>query len=386
MKRFYLVMAILLSCVALFPASSDARSLTGGRGVPVVSDPKDLSLVDMTPMSKYLYADLKNKGDFGLVRRVAIDIKAKQIGIPNPRKSPMHVGLVVNKGQSGFSSALLVVVGEFKFKDLRAAMDKDYQEYMQVNKATGSVSEGEVAGTRFTKYSYSERPYEACIVQLKEQKAIVVGSVPKGDYSILEETIKVVKGEEALSNAAPRDIDAQTTFKLTGREIERLVVFNRPKGKLRTKVAAGLKNLAQKLGIPQSHDETVPLEERIRGLLAQSDSMTAKYHWDRDQKNVSAYTVSYIVGMKNADQAEGLKELISEQLVRLSEKTTRDDERDSVGRLTVNTDGNAVNMAFILDSPEAQYQHLSLILSQGFRYRNVISFLDRHGQGAAAGQ
>ncbi len=385
MFRRLSVPALCLTILALLtalPGAAAARALTGGRGIPVVAEPRDLNLVNLRPLSDYLYADLKNKGDFGMIRRAALDVKARQAGVPNPRKKSLHAGMVIKRGSSGHSSAILVAVGDFTFKDLRASMEKDYREYLAQTRGTGTVTDQEIAGLSFTKFPYTERPYEVDIAQVPGRSAYLIAAVPAGDYSVLEETVAVVRGEEKLNETLPTAVEAQTTFQLTGREIERLVKFNRPKGALRQKFAKGMRTLAQKLGIPHSDDETVPLEERIRGQLAQSREITVKYAWDTDARGASAYTVNYVVQAKDEAAAETLRELIAEQITRLAEQTTRANDRESLGRLTVSASGNEVNVGFLLDSPEAQYDHASLLLSQVFRYRNIMSFLDRHGQEA----
>ena len=360
--------------------TASARSLIGGRGIPVVSEPKDLNLVNLRPVSNYMYADLKNKGDFGLVRRVALGVKARQMGIPNPRKNSMHAGMVIKSGASGHSSAVLVAVGDFKFKDVKDAMNKDYNEYMAQTRGTPAISEIEIAGLQFTKYSYGERPNEVCLAQVPKQSAWILATVPKGDFSVLDETIAVLKGEDKLNDAVPTNVEWQTTFQFSKREIERLVKFNRPKSALRAKFVSGMKTLARKLGIPQSDDRTVPLEERIRGQLAQSREVTMKYNWDIDARKASSYQIQCSIKAKDDRSADALKELISEQIVRLAELNNRSTDSESMGRLTVAASGDEVNLGFLLDTPEAQYEHVSLLLSQVFRYKNVMSFLDRHGQ------
>ncbi|MBF0546525.1 MAG: hypothetical protein HQM08_18915 [Candidatus Riflebacteria bacterium] len=372
---FVLVMALFCACVQ----QADARALTGGRGIPIVSDPKDLNLVNLKNLSDFLYSDLKEKGTFGPIRRFALDVKAKQMGIPNPRKAQFHAGWVVDKGHSGNSTAILVICGDLTFKDIKSTIDKDYNEYMSRNNGTPAISEDEVKGMKITKYGYSERPYEVCLLQIPEKKSIILGAIPKGDYSVLEPTIEVVKGDEKLNEKVPDNVEVETTFSLTKREIERIVKFNKPRGELRKKVADGMKSLAQKLGIPHSDDETVPLEERIRGQLALSDAVTVKYKWDTDSKKAAAYDMAYTIKTKSPEAAETLKGLLTEQITRLSEKSPWDKEKESIGRITVNSNDQEVCATFLLDTPEAQYQHMSLVMGQVFQYQTLMTFLDRNG-------
>jgi len=365
---------------------AQARTLIGGRGIPVVSDPKDLNLVNLKPISEYLYSDLKNKGEFGVIRRTALNMKAGQYGVPDPRHKMLFGGMVIGRGSSGNASTILVMMGDLKFKDIRGALEKDYREYMETTRGTPKISNTDVGGVNFETFSYAERPYDVCVAQLKDKKTIVVASVPKEDLKLLEDTVRVVQGQEALNETEPTDIEAETTLSLTQRELERLVKFNRPKGNLRGQFAKGMKSIAQKLGIPHSDDETVPLDERIRGQLALSKQISAKYKWDVDSSKASAYSVQYTIQMKDKETAEVLRGLISEQIVRLSETVQHTGDKDSYGRLTVSANDAEVQVNFLLDSPEAQYQHTSLLLSQVLRYRSVFSFLDRNGQSAAGSE
>ncbi|NLI78883.1 MAG: hypothetical protein GX442_20880 [Candidatus Riflebacteria bacterium] len=375
----------VVTLVTLLSGAAAARSLTGGRGIPVVAEPRDLNLVNLRPLTEYLYADLKNKGDFGRVRRLALDLKARQVGVPDPRKKNLHAGMVIKRGSSGHTSAILVAVGDFTFKDLRASIEKDYRDYLAQTRGTGSVSDHEVAGLTFTRFPYTERPFEVNIAQLPGQSAYLVAAVPKGDYGVLEETVAVVRGEEKLNEAVPTSVEAETSFQLTPREVERLVKFNRPRSALRQKFAKGMRTVAQKLGIPQSDDETVPLAERLRGQLAQCRSVTVKYAWDTDARGASAYTVNYVIQARDEAAADTLRELISEQITRLTEQSSRANDTESLGRLTVSGSGTEVTMGFLLDSPEAQYDHTSLLLSQVFRFRNLVSLIDGPGREAPAG-
>jgi len=372
---------IFLVVLLAFSATGEARTLIGGRGIPVVSDPRDLNLVNLKNLSEFLYSDLKEKGEFGFVRRVAVGVKAKQLGIPNPRKKILHAGFVVGKGDSGHSSAILVMTGDIKFKNIRAALEKDYREYMEVNKGTANIGQKEVAGIVFDTFAYSEQPYETCIAQIQDKKAIIIGAIRKDDTKLLEETVKVVLGQEPLNEAEPSEIDAETTFTLTQRERERLVRFNQPKGQLRAKFAKDMHTLARKLGIPSSDDETVPLDQRIRGQIGLSNQISVKYHWDVDSRKAAAYSVQYDISMPDRDKAEKLRDLIAEQIVRLAESARNPGERESLGRLTVATNENKVQVQFLLDSPEAQFQHTSLVLGQALRYKSLFSFIHRLGQG-----
>ncbi|MBF0501109.1 MAG: hypothetical protein HQM09_13300 [Candidatus Riflebacteria bacterium] len=379
MKR--LISFVLAAGLLFVPSvhSAAARTLTDGKGIPVVSNPKDLSLVDLKPFNAYMKADLKNKGDFGTLRRLAVAYKAKRLGIPDTRTQSLHVGAVITRGSGELSSGILVMLGDIQYDKLVAESDRDFQEYQKVNGGNAQTGQREIDGVTFKTFDYIERPYTVYVGNMPQQHCVLFASIPRQDQSVLEETIKVLKGEEKLNEEVPAEVDAQTTFKFTPREIERMVKFNRPSGGLRAKVSGGMKTLAEKLGIPHSDDKTVPLESRIRGQIAQCESMTAKYHWEREAKKASAYTVTYQVRMKNAEAAEQLRELISEQVVRLSEQSTREDEKESLGKLTVQASGEDVSLTFLLDSPEAQYEHVSLLMSQTLRYRNLTSFLDRYG-------
>ncbi|MBF0408024.1 MAG: hypothetical protein HQM10_11755 [Candidatus Riflebacteria bacterium] len=379
MNRNYCFAAVIAIMLLSSVNQADCRDLSGGRGIPVVSDAKDLNLVNFKNMSDFLYSDLKEKGSFGPVRRLALDIKAKQMGIPNPRKSTLHGGCVISKGQSNNSSAILVIAGDLTFKDLKSVIEKDYKEYMSENNGKPEITEDEVGGHKFSKYAYSERPYEVCLAQIPEKKLLVIGAIPKSDYSVLENTLSVLNGEEKLNEKTPDSVQAETVFTLTKREIERIAKFNRPRGQLRKIAANGIKSLAQKLGIPHSDDESVPLEERIRGQIALSEQISIKYNWDVDPQNTSAYDIIYTVKTKSSENAEVLKGLLAEQITRLSEKSPWEAEKESLGKLTVSAKDQDVQVSFLLDTPEAQYQHLSLLLGQVFQYRSLLSYLDRNG-------
>lgn len=382
MRKVFIL--VLLIGFTMAGAYLEARTLTGGRGIPVVSDPKDLNLLNLKNMSEYLYNDLKSKGDFGIIRRTAVAIKAKQIGIPNPRKKILFGGAVIGKGSGNNSSAILVLMGDLQYKEIKESIEKDYREYMEVNRGSASVQQEDINGVMFEKFGYSERPYETCIGQVKDRKTIILAAVPKDDHRMLEETIKVVLGQETLNEAEPGEVETETTFVMTQRERERLVNFNKSKGGLRSKFAKGMKTLAQKLGIPQSDDATVPLDERIRGLIGISKQVSIKYKWDVDSNKAAAYTINYSIAMPSPETAEALRGLIAEQIVRLSETADHSGDRDSLGRLTVSTAENNVEMNFLLDSPESQFQHTSLLLSQGMHYKSIFSFLDRDGGNAKA--
>lgn len=375
--RFLGLVLVVALCLAGAQAVS-ARSLTGSRGIPVVNDPKDLSLVDLKPLSNFLYSDLKKKGSFGLIRRKALEYKADKAGIPNPRKKAFHAGCVIEKSSVG-NSAILVLAGDLEFKNVRAAIEKDYREYMSRNRGTPNITEDEMNGLPVVKFGYADRPYEVCVLQIPDRKVIVVGSVPKSDYGLLESTLDVVCGKEKLNEQLVDSAKAESTVTLSPQEIERLVIFNRPRGKLRKTFAAGMKSMAKKLGIPHSEDEAVPLEERIRGQLALSTDVTAQYKWDCDANKQAAYEISYRIQAKSEEAAQALKGLISEQITRLAEKSPWEGESESLGRLTVQGDGNTVRLNFLLDTPEAQYQHMSLLLGQMFQYKSATSFLDRFG-------
>jgi len=378
-----LVLVVVALCVLALAPAVEARTLTDSRGVPIVSDPRDLSLVPLKPLSDYLYADLKNKGDFGPIRRLALDYKARQVGVPNPRKTELYLGTVISKGPSGNSSAVVVMLGDLKEKDLRATVEKDYREYMAQMQSQPQVSEEELAGVTVTRFTFAERPYDVCLATVPApRKALLWASIPRGDTSVLEDTIKVVKGEEKLNDAIPSEVEARTTFTLTGREIENLHRFNKPKGQLRETFAKGMKKVSASLGFPQDEKQVMPLEEKIRHVVARSEFVDLRYRWDVDRNKAAAYQMRYTVAMKSPEEAEQLRTLVAEQMVRMGERSTRDDEHDVLGRVTVNADGKDVTLDFTLDTPEAQYQHISFLVSQLFRYRNVMGFLDRHGQAA----
>lgn len=381
MKRLLQLTLVGALCLAGMGMPCEARSLTDGKGIPVVSNPKDLSLVDLKPLALYMEADLKNKGDFGPVRHFAMDYKAKRLGLPDPKTQVFRGGAVITRGSSGKSSAVIVVYGDINGQKLMSEFGKDFLEYGKTRGNQAKTGQREIGGITFNTFDFSERPYVVCLGNLPKEKCFVMASIPRDDAGVVEETLKVLKGEEKLNEELPAEVDADTTVEFTPREIEQLVKFNRPSGGLRAKVATGMKTLAGKLGIPHSDDETVPLEERIRGQIAQCESITTKYHWDRAPRHASAYGVTYQIRTKTPEAAQQMRELISEQVVRMSERSTREDEKEALGKITVQASDNVVTFVFLLDSPEAQYQHVSLLLSQMMRYKNLTSFLDRYGSG-----
>ena len=380
-RRLHLVLiaGLFLACAG---APGHARTLTDGKGIPIVASPKDLSLVDLAPLLTYLEADLKNKGDFGAVRHFAMDYKAKRLGLADPKTQTFRGGAVITRGSNGRASTVIVLHGDFDGRKLIAEFGRDFQEYRKLRSSNAQPGQREIGGLTFNTFPYAERPYTVCLGHLPREKCVLIASIPSDDPGAIEETLKVLKGEEKLNAELPTEVDVETTLELTPREIEQLVRFNAPAGGLRAKVATGMKTLAGKLGIPHSDDETVPLEERIRGQIAQSGSVTAKYHWDRAPRHSSAYGITYQIAAKSPEAAQQLRELLSEQIVRLTEQSGRNDEKEALGRITVQASGNEVNFTFLLDSPEAQYEHVSLLLAQTLRYKNLTSFLDRYGSGS----
>ncbi|MFZ2959617.1 MAG: hypothetical protein WA705_22250 [Candidatus Ozemobacteraceae bacterium] len=379
MKRLLGIALSGILLLAPFTTIAEGRTLTDGKGIPVVSSPKDLNLVDLKPLAAYMKADLKNKGDLGPIRSLALNYKANRLGIPDPKAERLFAGMVITRGTSGLTSNILVLQGDIQEKKFLAEFERDFQEYRKLYGGQAQAGQREIEGVTFNTFEYAERPYTVCVGSLPQKKLVVWASIPRQDQTVLEETLNVLQGKEKLNEEIPAEIDAQTTFQLTPREIERMVKFNRPKGGLREKVAGGMKTLAGKLGIPHSDDQTVPLEERIRGQISLSESLTTKFHWEREAKKASAYTVTYLIHMKSSEAADRLRELFSEQVTRLSERSPRNDEKESLGRITIQASGQDVTFSFLLDSPEAQYEHVSLLLAQTLRYRNFTSFLDRYG-------
>jgi hypothetical protein len=377
--RFVVLFVLLSILPAALATQAATRTLIGGRGIPVVSDPRDLSLINLKPLSEYLYADLKNKGDFNFVRRSALNLKADSMGIPDPRKKILHGGAVIARGPSGNLTTAVVLLGDLKFKNFKDALEKDYRDYMKTTNGTPAVSQQEIGGVTFDTFAYAERPYTMVVGQFKDNKALIVASIPQEDTRILEDTIQVLTGAENLAESRPTEVAAETTVTLSAREMERLITFNRPQGTLRQTFSKGMKNLSKKLGIPQSQDETVPLDERIRGQLSQSRTIQVTYRWDVDSSKASAYTIRYAITMKSPEQAEVLRGLVADQVVRLTEAAQHTGDRESLGKLSVAATDAEVNVSFLLDTPESQFQHVSLLLSQVLHYRSVFSLLD-HGQ------
>lgn len=374
-----LVLAVI--CVGATPLA--ARPLIGGHGIPVVAEPRDLSLVNLKPLSSWLYQDLKAKGAFGPIRRAALAIKGRQIGLPDTRKSELDAGLVIKRGSSNHSSAVLVLAGDLQARNFQAVLEKDYREYMQQTGGTAKIGSTEVEGVPLQTFAYAERPYDVLVGALPKEKMLVWAAVPRDDHDVLAETLQVLQGRVPLSETLPRRVEAETTFTLTPREVQRLVAFNAPKGKLRQTLATAMKNLSAALSTAHSEQDTLPLELRIRQALSQSDSIKVDYTYDLNERGPSTYRVDYVLHMKSPEAAKALQELAHEQVVRLGENIDHAGETEALGRIAVDCSDRDVTLGFQLDSAAAQYNHTSLLLHQMFRYQNVLGFLDRLGQPAA---
>ncbi|MBF0406153.1 MAG: hypothetical protein HQM10_02280 [Candidatus Riflebacteria bacterium] len=379
MKRFSNLVLLSFLVLVLFVSSAYSRALVQGNGIPIVSDPKDLSLVDLAPLNEYLKSNLKEKGVLGTLRRLAFERKAVRLGFENPGSPKFHGGAVVARGSSGNSSVVVVLIGDLDYSKFISEYVRDFQEYRKVNKEEGKMGSIEIDGLRFNTFNYFDRPYFTCIGRLPKQNALIIASIPTDDLDILQNTLAVVKGSEQLNKALPSEVDVQTTFQLTNQEIQRLLRFNSSKNSLRTKAANGMAAISRRIGISNTEDPAIPLEEQIRRKIAQSSSVTTKYHWERNPKESSAYSVTYLIQMKSTSEADSLRELISEEITRISERSTKETEKESFGRLTVQASDCEVSLSFLLDSLEAQYEHISMLFSQALQYRNMTSFLDRYG-------
>ena len=145
MKRLTHLTLVGALFLAGFGMTCEARTLTDGKGIPVVSNPKDLSLVDLKPLATYMEADLKNKGDFGPVRHFAMDFKAKRLGLPDPKTQVFRGGAVITRGSSGKSSAVFVVYGDVNGQKLMSEFGRDFQEY---HKTRGSQAQAGQRGAQ----------------------------------------------------------------------------------------------------------------------------------------------------------------------------------------------------------------------------------------------
>jgi len=381
MMKKYLLFGLALFVCFIFFGSDEliSREITGDTGVLIVNDPADLNLTDLDEGFNYITETLKEKGIIGKVRDVAIKMKMKKIGMPNPAKTPLHVGYVFKNGVQR-SSLIMVAKGDINKKKMDKFLTNENKRYCnrenriakenKDNLVNNKPSPVKIEGCDVTSFSYMERPYEVIYGGFDDY--YLIAAVPKDDHSLLKKTLKVLKGEIPLNQNPPDIVQANTKFSITKREARNVEDVNVDKRALKSKVNKQCKKVFSHLGIDVTDIKLAPLKDKIRSQLIKSDSIDILYEYKRNSNKKSTYMIQYTADFKDEKEAQEMKSLVVEKVVDIVENAQGESVADDYNKLTVFTEGKSLLFQCELDGKEAQFSMVASISQKLLEY----SFID----------
>ncbi|MBI3892474.1 MAG: hypothetical protein HY303_13200, partial [Candidatus Wallbacteria bacterium] len=191
LKRLFSIAAALSACSRL--VAYDAF---------IVSDPKDLQLVDLSGSYKYVSDQLEQRRDLLTVLRRAAGHKiAKDWGLEEtPDKAKLSLGIVADASAGPLEIAVVVTGDRLDSGQVKARLLEKYGEHFGRHKKTLAATEATIDGEQATVLPNMDGKGEYVVVPMGH--TLLLGSTQPGHHDLLERTLKVVK-DPSLRRAEP---------------------------------------------------------------------------------------------------------------------------------------------------------------------------------------
>lgn len=318
-------MKLLLTIISMF------LLIQGVFAVPcsLVTDPQQMQFIPLNDVAKYLEEDMDlGKGITGIIGKKIIEKRFRNAGIPDPVKSNLSYCMVGR--ESGLDSLNFCFifkgdVDEEKFVSFAKERYEEYQNNLRKDKLLKEYKdsvEKEVSGKWAVSFPFVERNSETLILSLGEY--LIIGTVPSGNYSLIEDVIQVLEGKKPIISQDNK-ISYKTVFIPNENERKEIVHLENRYEKLRDKARSKMSKIMNKMGIQVKEKDMRSLEQNIKKSLSEVEKFMYKVEATKENTGYS-YQITMNFMCQDEEHAENLKELFLAMLTNNASKNlTRND-------------------------------------------------------------
>lgn len=352
-----------------------------------VNDPRHMVFTDLQKISSFLYDDLIYEKDvvsfvgrppFDVIGKSIVKAKFAKIGIPDPVESKVEYSIVVKEDKTRHTkiNGLIVLRGGIDAEKLLKYSRDRYRKYMKslvdrkMTDAPKLERDEVIGGCRAVAFPFAERASEAVFAWFPDH--VVVAVVPAGDYSLIQETLGVLKGS-IPSEPQPDVINYKVQFGITAKERRQILGFESGLDKMKANARKNFKTLLQKVGVDTGDGLDTP-EDRVRKMLTSIDNVMYQINCKKEGDNY-VYGLLFVAKCESEEHAEAMKEVFTEQFVKASSSCLTDADRDAYEDMKI---FNKKNFFMIHASVPAdqvqQYQFVSMALTLMFQDRRFTKW------------
>ncbi|MBF0406773.1 MAG: hypothetical protein HQM10_05445 [Candidatus Riflebacteria bacterium] len=351
--------------------------MAGAEPSAFVNDPRDLQLIDLAGVAKYLEKDLDlDKGIVDLIGKEVINSKFRQAGIPDPAKESLSYGIVAREGSTENLSLVFILKGNVDQAKFLKFAEKRYQKYFETLKSQNIIDKEKYSctiniGEKSARlFPFAFRNSEAVVLSFNDYT--LIATVPQGDYSILNDTIAVLEGKVQKNSKQPERFAFLAAFSPIPQEREEILNFeNRYEG-----FAARTKKRFSKIINPQKFEDTVShenLEKNLKSALSKIERFSYEVSSSRKGEGF-AYEINLLFKCSEKKQASKLREMFLEWLLNNSEKNVSTQDLASLRKNKVLVqDNTCIYQIRLGSSDEEQWQFSSTLISLMFQDRRFHS-------------
>ena len=333
----------------------------------LVTNPADIRFIELKEMAKFLEEDLDlGKGITEVVGKKVIDHRFRKAGMPDPVKEQVSYSMVVREMPVDQLNAAFILKGPVDNAKFLEFADKRYYRYFaNLQKQNIEAKPKIPANTRISDkatrvYPFAFRDAEALISYFDDYT--IIATVPRGDYSLISDIIKVLDGKAAMSQKQPARISFMTSFVPLAQERQEIKTFEGQHQGFVAKARSGFKKVTNKKAWAGEKKMT-DLENNLKAAMSGVERFS--YNVDAIGKDDGyAYDINMIFKCANAQEASRLRDLLLAWLASNSAKTLSDEDMVSFKSNKVSTNNDTCVFSVKLGSSAAeQYQFSSMIMT-----------------------
>jgi hypothetical protein len=349
----------LLAALALAPAARAAE-------VYVVSNPQDLRFNSLREPFTEVRSRFEGHVDLmDRLRRAAFKKLSEDWGIPPADKKDVKFGAVARTDSAGNLSYVLVLRGEIDPPQIQKKLVEQHKDLAKQRGVTSEPVAEKVQGKDVLRVPYLDRNVNFTLVPL--DRMFVIAAAGKGDDTLLEEVLTVLKAPEKLGQGAPPTVVVEGKARFSEGDRKRV-------GEFQTRQIASpvkaIRDRFQKLHDKLSSSGAKPaqlksLDERMTEQFLKASEFQIKMTYIPSPKEI--YRGKYIMQYASKEEAQAMRELLLEKLLFFRDNAANPGIPRALDTVTVDAQGNAVTVRVELDTLQKRYDaafsYIAFILS-----------------------
>lgn len=333
----------------------------------LVNNPADIRFVELGNLARFLEQDLDlGKGISEVVGKKVIDSRFRKAGMPDPAKEPVSYSMVVREMPVDQLNVAFILKGAIDIRKFLEFSDKRYYRYFanlqkhKIDARPRIPANIKISNKPTRVYPFAFRDAEALVSHFAD--FTIIATVPRGDYRLISDVIKVLDGEKAMSQRQSPRISFMASFIPRAQERQEIRTFEGQHEGFVAKARSGFKKVTNKKAWV-GEEKMIRLEDSLKTALSEVERFS--YSVDASARGDGyAYDINMIFKCADQQKAAQLKEMLLAWLASNSAKALSEEDLVSFKSNKVASDReNCVFSVKLGSSAAEQYQFSSMIMT-----------------------